>query len=231
MNDIRTFHARKGRVSAAEQDGIDRLLPVFGAPMGQLDLSDLFSGRPVVFEIGFGLGDATIAMAKDQPDLGIIAADVHTPGVGRLLNRIESEGLTNIRVLHGDAVEYLRASVPDDSLHGFRVFFPDPWPKARHHKRRLFRPDLVQLMVAKLRWGGRIHAATDWEPYAEVIRMVCQENPELAQIEDSPVALDGRPLTKFEAAGLRKGHAVTDLIYERRTPDSGAVTAVGAVPA
>ena len=215
MNDIRTFHARKGRVSATEQDGLDRLLPVFGAPEHQLDPVTIFSGKPIVFEIGFGLGDATIAMAGQSPELGIIAADVHTPGVGRLLNRIEAEKLDNVRVLHGDAIEYLRTAVPNDSIHEFRVFFPDPWPKARHHKRRLFRPDLVQLMVSKLEPSGWIHTATDWIPYAEAIRDVCGQAPELRLVADSSTALRGRPMTKFESTGLRKGHQVTDLLYQR----------------
>jgi tRNA (guanine-N7-)-methyltransferase len=215
MNDIRTFHARKGRVSAAEQDGIDRLLPVFGAPTGQLDPQRLFSGDPIVFEIGFGLGDATVSMAQAEPNRGIIAADVHTPGVGRLLNRIEAEQLTNIRVLHGDAIEYLRTNVPDGSINEFRAFFPDPWPKARHNKRRLFRPELVQLLVDKLEVGGYLHAATDWAPYAEVMREVCGSNDGLKLLADSSTALRGRPTTKFEAAGLRKGHHVSDLLYQR----------------
>jgi tRNA (guanine-N7-)-methyltransferase len=215
MNDIRTFHARKGRVSAAEQDGIDRLLPVFGAPTGELDPRRLFSGKPIVFEIGFGLGDATIAMAQADPNRGLIAADVHTPGVGRLLNRIEAEQLTNIRVLHGDAIEYLRTQVPNSSINEVRAYFPDPWPKARHNKRRLFRTDLVALMVTKLEIGGHIHVATDWVPYAEAIREVCRANDGLQLIDDSTVALRARPTTKFEAAGLRKGHRVTDLLYQR----------------
>ena len=215
MNDIRTFHARKGRVSAAEQDGIDRLIPVFGAPTGKLDPQQLFSGNPIVFEIGFGLGDATIRMAQAEPNRGIIAADVHTPGVGRLLNRIEAEQLTNIRVLHADAIEYLRNNVPDSSINEFRAFFPDPWPKARHHKRRLFRPELVQLLVDKLEVGGYLHATTDWVPYAEVMREVCGRNDGLQLLADSPTALRGRPTTKFEAAGLRKGHQVSDLLYQR----------------
>jgi tRNA (guanine-N7-)-methyltransferase len=216
MNDIRTFHARKGRVSAAEHDGIDRLLPVFGLPEVQLDPRSVFSGLPIVFEIGFGLGDATIEMAAAQPDRGIIAADVHTPGVGRLLNRIEERELTNIRVLHGDAIDYLRTFVPDGCINEFRVYFPDPWPKARHHKRRLFRPDLVHLMTEKLQPGGYIHVATDWAEYAETMRIVCASEPGLTLLDDSPTPLRNRPTTKFEATGLRKGHSVSDLLYQRR---------------
>ena len=215
MSDIRTFHARKGRVSAAEQDSLDRLLPIFGVPSNQLDPRVLFSGRSVVFEIGFGLGDVTVAMAKQNPEIAIIAADVHTPGVGRLLNLIEADQLDNVRVLHGDAIEYLREMVPDNSIHEIRAYFPDPWPKARHHKRRLFRSDLVHLMVTKLEPGGYIHTATDWAPYAEVIREVCGRTDGLRLVEDSPTALRGRPTTKFESAGLRKGHEVADLLYQK----------------
>lgn len=216
MNDIRTFHARKGRVSDAERDGINRLLPVFGAPGGQLDPKTAFSGLPVIFEIGFGLGDATIEMAQAEPTRGIIAADVHTPGVGRLLNRIEELGLTNVRVLHGDAIDYLRTVIPDGSLNEIRAYFPDPWPKARHHKRRLFRPDLVRLLTSKCEPGGYIHVATDWEDYANVMREVCAAETDLILIEESATALRNRPTTKFEATGLRKGHTVTDLVYQRR---------------
>ena len=216
MNDIRTFHARKGRVSAAERDGIDRLLPTFGVPDGELDSQSVFSGLPVIFEIGFGLGDATIEMAQAEPGRGIIAADVHTPGVGRLLNRIEGLGLTNVRVLHGDAIDYLRTAIPDSSLNEIRAYFPDPWPKARHHKRRLFRPDLVRLLTSKCEPGGFIHVATDWQEYADSMRQVCAAESELALIADSPAPLRNRPTTKFEATGLRKGHVVTDLLYQRQ---------------
>jgi len=215
MSDIRTFHARKGRVSAAERDGIDRLLPVFGVAAAELDPQAIFSGLPIIFEIGFGLGDATIEMALADPERGIIAADVHTPGVGRLLNRIDQLGLTNVRVLHGDAIDYLRTFVPDGCLNECRAFFPDPWPKARHHKRRLFRPDLVHLMAEKLEPGGYIHVATDWEDYADAMRTVCGAEQELTLVADSAEPLRHRPTTKFEATGLRKGHHVRDLLYQR----------------
>ena len=158
-------------------------------------------------------------MAQAEPSRGIIAADVHTPGVGRLLNRIEELGLTNIRVLHGDAIDYLRNVVPDGSLNEIRAYFPDPWPKARHHKRRLFRPDLVRLLTTKCEQGGHIHVATDWEDYADAMREVCTAESDLILVEDSRTALRKRPTTKFEATGLQKGHRVTDLVYQRKEID------------
>ena len=177
MQDIRTFHPRRGRMSAAQLDALDRLLPLHGLPDGPLEVSALFGGRPVVLEIGFGLGHATEEMAAADPGTGILAVDVHTPGVARLLLSVERRGLDNVRVVNDDAVDLLRTRVASASLAAIRIFFPDPWPKARHHKRRIVRPDLVALMADRLHPGGVLHCATDWAEYAASMLEVLTAEP------------------------------------------------------
>jgi tRNA (guanine-N7-)-methyltransferase len=216
MPEIRTFHPRRGRVTTTQAEALRTLLPRYAVPEGRLDTATLFDGRPVVLEIGFGLGHATVEMAQADPGTGIVAADVHTPGVGRLLHEIETLALDNVRVLHGDAVELLRERVDDGSLVGIRAFFPDPWPKARHHKRRLVRRDLVALMASRLQPGGALHTATDWEPYAESMLEVMSAEPLLRNAYDGWAPRLERPLTKFERTGLEKGHEVRDLVFARR---------------
>ncbi len=216
MTDIRTFHPRRGRMSTAQVEALARLLPAFTVPDGDIEAATIFAGRPVVLEIGFGLGDATVAMAQADPGTGIIAVDVHTPGVSRLLSAIERLRLDNVLVVHGDAVELLRQRVGPGSLQAIRVFFPDPWPKSRHHKRRIVRPDLVALMASRLRPGGVLHAATDWAPYAEVMAQVLDAEPMLVGVYDGPAPRLERPMTKFERSGIEQGHEVTDLVYRRR---------------
>jgi tRNA (guanine-N7-)-methyltransferase len=240
---IRTFLPRRGRVTSGQADAIDRLWPRWGLDIDgtPLDLGALFGdpdlpsaaspGRhpapkdsrlPVVLEIGFGMGDATARMAAADPGTAILAVDVHTPGQGNLLGLAERDGLTNVRVANGDAIILLRDMLPCACLAGLRVFFPDPWPKARHHKRRLIQPDFVRLAVARLAPGATIHCATDWEPYAEQMLQVLSAEPELRNVYDGyaprparerPV---GRPMTKFERQGMAKGHVVQDLIFTRR---------------
>ncbi len=214
MSDIRTFHARRGRMSEAKSEAIRTLLPALGVPAGPLDVA-LLDGRPLVLEIGFGLGHATVEMAQAEPGVGIVAIDVHTPGVARLLTEIHERGLENVRVVHGDAVEFLRERVAETSLAGIRAFFPDPWPRARHHKRRLVRPDLVALMASRLRPGARLHLATDWAPYAEAMIEVLEAEPLLVNAYEGLAPRGERPLTKFERAGLDQGHEVVDLVYVR----------------
>jgi tRNA (guanine-N7-)-methyltransferase len=217
VQDIRTFHPRRGRLSAARTDAVARLLPRYGLPPGRLDVETLFGGRPVALEIGFGLGHATVEMARADTATGIVAVDVHTPGVARLLLAIEEHGLDNVRVVHDDAVQLLRDRVAESSLAAIRVFFPDPWPKARHHKRRLLRPDLVRLMASRLRPGGVLHCATDWAPYAEVMLEVLSAEPMLANAYDGWAPRLERPMTKFERAGIEQGHEVADLVFVRRS--------------
>jgi tRNA (guanine-N7-)-methyltransferase len=215
MSDIRTFHARRGRLRSAQADAIATLLPRYDVPPGPLEVTTLFAGRPVVVEIGFGLGDATVEMARADPGTGIVALDVHTPGVARLVLAVDAQGLDNVRVVHGDAVAFLRERVPEASLAAVRAFFPDPWPKARHHKRRLIRPDIVAMLAARLEPGGTLHVATDWAPYAATMLEVLDAEPLLESAFDGAAPRAERPLTRFEQAGLEKGHEVTDLVYVR----------------
>ncbi|WP_332262310.1 tRNA (guanosine(46)-N7)-methyltransferase TrmB [Streptacidiphilus rugosus] len=219
---IRSFHPRKGRMSAAQHDALDRSWDAWGIRIDgkrRIDL-DTWFGRTdaeVVLEIGFGMGDATATMAAAEPGRCLLAADVHTPGHGNLLRRIESDGLDNVRLAEGDAVVLLRDQLPPASLAGLRIYFPDPWPKARHHKRRLIQPDFVTLAVSRLRAGATVHCATDWEPYAEQMLEVLSGSPELENLHDGYAPRpDWRPVTKFERQGLAKGHVVHDLLFRRR---------------
>ncbi|WP_107500126.1 tRNA (guanosine(46)-N7)-methyltransferase TrmB, partial [Streptomyces sp. rh195] len=218
---IRSFQPRRSRVTTGQQDALERLWPKWGLDIdGQrvLDLADLFDGLPVVLEIGFGMGEATAQMAADDPGTGILAVDVHTPGQGNLLGLADKAGSTNVRVANGDAVILLREMLAPESLDGLRVYFPDPWPKARHHKRRLIQPEFLDLVAPVLRPGAVVHCATDWEPYAEQMLEVLTAHPRFEN-----TAADGgyaprpafRPLTRFEGQGLDKGHIVHDLLFAR----------------
>jgi tRNA (guanine-N7-)-methyltransferase len=202
-------------MSAAQIDAVARLLPRYGVPEGPLDPAALFAGRPVALEIGFGLGHATLEMAQEDPGFGIVAVDVHTPGISRLLSAVDELGLDNVRVVHDDAVALMRSRVPEGSLDAIRIFFPDPWPKARHHKRRIVRPDLVALMASRLRPGGLLHTATDWAPYAESMLEVLEAEPLLDNVYAREAPRLERPMTKFERQGIEAGHEVTDLVFRR----------------
>lgn len=211
---VRTFKPRRRRVSPTRAALMERLGPGFlidevGPP---LDLAGVF-GRdaPVVLEIGFGYGDSTVAMAAAQPDVDAIAVDVHTPGVAGVLDAIESRGLTNLRLVHGDAIVFLDR-LPTASLAGVRVFFPDPWPKVRQRHRRLVRPDLVERFVDRLRPGGVLHLATDVADYAAQMRTVCTHTPDLVPLDAAP----WRAATRYEEKGAEAGRASTDLAYRRR---------------
>ncbi len=220
---IRSFQPRRSRVTAGQEAALRRLWPQWGFDVDgecTLDPKALFEGRPVVLEIGFGMGEATARMAAADPDTGILAVDVHTPGQGTLLALAESGGLSNIRVANGDAIILLREMLPPASLSGLRVYFPDPWPKTRHHKRRLIQPDFVTLAATRLAAGALLHCATDWEPYAEQMLDVLSAHPGFANTQpDGGYAPrpDFRPRTRFEAQGLGKGHTVRDLLFRRTT--------------
>jgi tRNA (guanine-N7-)-methyltransferase len=167
-------------------------------------------------EIGFGMGDATAEMAAADPTTGILAVDVHTPGQGNLLALAARAGLTNVRVANGDAIVLLRDMLPPASLAGLRVYFPDPWPKAKHHKRRLIQPSFLALVTPLLRPGALVHCATDWEPYAEQMLAVLTAAPGLVNEFPGFAPRPGfRPMTKFERQGLAKGHVVRDLLFRR----------------
>jgi tRNA (guanine-N7-)-methyltransferase len=217
---IRTFKYRRGRVTASQQHALDTLWPSLGLDLKAefLDPAAVF-GRvaPLVFEIGFGMGETTLAMAAAELDRDLIAVDVHTPGAGALLRALSAEGLTNVRVAVGDALEVLRGMVPYGSLDEIRLFFPDPWPKTKHVKRRLFTASFTALAAARLKPGGVLHVATDWGPYAEQVLELVEAEPLL--VNDfgglAPRPAD-RPLTRFEQQGLAKGHEVFDIIARRQ---------------
>ncbi|MGA8147734.1 MAG: tRNA (guanosine(46)-N7)-methyltransferase TrmB [Gallionellaceae bacterium] len=217
---IRSFVLRQGRVSAAQQRALDHLLPRFGIPYSAhaLDLAQVF-GRdaPKILEIGFGMGETTAAIAQAHPQNDYLALEVHSPGVGSLLKQIGAMNLTNIRVIQHDAVEVLRDMIPDNSLDGVHIFFPDPWHKSRHNKRRLIQSPFLAQLVKKLKPGGYIHAATDWQDYAVQMLAVFSAEPLLLNTAaDYAPRPEYRPLTKFEQRGLRLGHRVWDLVFKKR---------------
>jgi tRNA (guanine-N7-)-methyltransferase len=207
-------------MSPAQQRALDELMPRYGVPFapGALDFDALFGRRaPRVLEIGFGMGETTARIAAAQPDVDFLGLDVHAPGVGSLLKQAGELGLTNLRVVRHDAVEVVAAMIPEGSLAGVHVFFPDPWPKKRHHKRRLLKPAFVHALALRLAPGGYLHVATDWEDYAQEILATLAAEPLLANTAaDFAPRPAYRPLTKFEARGLKLGHGVRDVIFRRR---------------
>ena len=216
---IRSFVLRQGRVSTAQQRAIDTLLPRFSIPYHAhpIDLTQAF-GRtaPIILEIGFGMGDSTATIAQAHPENDYLALEVHTPGVGNLLKLIDAQKLTNIRIMQHDAVEVLRDMIKDCVLDGVHIFFPDPWHKARHNKRRLIQTPFIAQLVQKLKPGGYIHVATDWQDYAEQVLAVLSAEPLLQNTAaDYAPRPSYRPLTKFEQRGLNLGHGVWDLIFTR----------------
>lgn len=206
-------------MSTAQRRALDELMPRHGILFQHrfLDLDATFGrNAPHVLEIGSGMGETTASIAVARPDTDFLALEVHGPGVGSLLRRIETTQLRNVKVIQHDAIEVLTTMIPDGSLDGVHVFFPDPWPKKRHHKRRIFQPAFAKLIASRMRPGGYLHAATDWDPYAEWILGVLQNEPLLRnRYEAYAPRPDYRPLTKFEARGLRLGHRVRDLVFER----------------
>ena len=217
---IRSFVLRAGRIGPGQARALAALGPRFVLPYAAqpCDFGAAFGRRaPQVLEIGFGMGDATAAIAQALPETDFIGVEVHPPGVGALLKRIGELGLTNLRIVQHDAVEVLTHMVAPGSLAALYVFFPDPWHKKKHHKRRLVQPAFVRLLVSRLRPGGRLHCATDWAPYAEQMLDVLAAEPALRNTADTYAPRpDYRPLTKFEQRGLKLGHAVWDLVFERR---------------
>jgi tRNA (guanine-N7-)-methyltransferase len=216
---IRSFVLRQGRVSNAQRRAVDTLLSVYGiayAP-GTLDFEQIFGRRaPTLLEIGFGMGETTARIAQAHAENNYFGIEVHTPGVGALLKRIGEDGLTNLRLIQHDAVEVLEHMIASASLAGAHIFFPDPWPKKRHHKRRLIQPGFVALLASRLAPGAYLHAATDWQEYAEQILAVFAAEPSLANTaEGFAPRPDYRPLTKFESRGLKLGHGVWDIIFRK----------------
>jgi len=213
---IRSFVLRQGRMSPAQQRAREELYPRYGVSLSApLDFRALFgNARPVVLEIGFGMGEATAAIAAAHPEVNFLGVEMHWPGVGALLRRIESQQLGNIRVLRHDAVDVVATMIPDASLAGIHVYFSDPWPKKRHHKRRLLKSPFVHALALRLAPGGYLHVATDWPPYAEEILATLAAEPLLVNTTDGFAPRPAwRPLTKFEQRGLTLGHPVWDVIF------------------
>ena len=206
---IRSFVLRQGRTTPAQQRALEQLLPRYGIPFPQ----PITSGKPLVLEIGSGMGETTAAIAKAHPEADFVAVEVHGPGVGSLLNRIHSEQLDNLRVVRHDAVEVLERMVADGALAAAHIFFPDPWPKKRHHKRRLVQPAFLALLKRKLRTGGIVHLATDVPDYAAQMAGVFSMDADFAQASGG---FAERPATKFESRGRKLGHPMRDLVYVRK---------------
>ena len=245
---IRSFVLRQGRVTVAQQRAIDTLQPIYGIPYNAqlLDLTQSFGrSAPKILEIGFGMGDSTALIAQAHPENDYLCLEVHTPGVGNLLKIIGEQGITNIRIIQHDAVEVLRDMIGESSLDGVHIFFPDPWHKARHNKRRLIQTPFIAALMQKLkpacpdettshstrlskdnsqvagyelgRRGGYIHVATDWQDYAEQVLSVLSAEPLLQNTAtDYAPRPDYRPLTKFEKRGINLGHGVWDLVFVRK---------------
>jgi tRNA (guanine-N7-)-methyltransferase len=216
---VRSFVRRAGRMTDAQQRALHELWPRYGVPgeTGLIDFAVLFGrSAPNTIEIGFGNGDHLAARALAEPQRDFLGVEVHRPGIGHLLRAAAAANLANLRVMEQDAVEVLHSRIAPKALDEIQILFPDPWPKKRHHKRRLIQPDFAVLVASRLRHGGRLHLATDWAPYAEHMRLVLDACPSLAP--PAPRAGDGQPAraaTRFERRGMRLGHAVCDLVYER----------------
>lgn len=217
---IRSYVLRQGRFSAAQQRAHADLMPAFGVPYAAqpLDFENVFGRRaPVTVEVGSGMGETTVRIAATHPERDYLAIEVHAPGVGSLLKQVGELGLTNVRVVQHDAVEVLRDMVPEASLSGIHVFFPDPWPKKRHHKRRIVQPAFAALAASRLATHGILHVATDWEEYAYHVLQVLSQTPELKNTAEGFAPRPAtRPETKFERRGLGLGHGVWDVVFERR---------------
>ena len=218
---VRSFVKREGRLTKGQAAAIEKCWPSMGLEhsQGLLDFSQVFGNdNDVVLEIGFGMGKSLVEMAKNAPNLNFIGIEVHRPGVGACLMEADEAGLTNLRVFEHDAVEVLADCIADGSLTTMQLFFPDPWHKKRHHKRRIVQPEFVESLRQKLKIGGVFHMATDWENYAEHMLEVMTAAPgyeNISETQDYVQRPDNRPLTKFEQRGHRLGHGVWDLMFKR----------------
>jgi tRNA (guanine-N7-)-methyltransferase len=216
---VRSYVLRQGRMSNAQRRAYEQLLARYAIPYAEapLDLSSAFVRKAAtILEIGFGMGETTTAIAQAHPERNYLGVEVHSPGVGSLLKQIEERRLTNVRIVQHDAVEVVQHMLTPACLAGVHVFFPDPWPKKRHHKRRLIQPAFVHLLATRLASGGYLHLATDWDEYARQMLAVAQAEPMLANVADGFAPRpEHRPLTKFEARGRNLGHAVWDILFRR----------------
>lgn len=219
---IRSFVRREGRMTPGQKRALEVLWPKYGIDpgAGPLDLDAQFGrSAPRYVEIGFGMGSSLLEMAAAHPENDYLGIEVHRPGVGTLLINVEKQDIDNLRVICADAVEVLKNTIPDHSLDGINLFFPDPWHKKKHHKRRILQPAFVSLIAEKLKPGGCFHMATDWEEYAQQMMEVMNQAPGFRNLAgDNQFSERGeRPLTKYEQRGQRLGHGVWDLVFEYRT--------------
>jgi tRNA (guanine-N7-)-methyltransferase len=214
QSSIRTYRLRGSRITGPQQSALDNYWDAYGIEYSIefLNITSLFpSAEQVVLEIGFGMGEATAMIARDSPNTGYLAVEVHKPGIGKLMARIEELALSNIRIIEGDAHPIITTMIPDKSVDGVHLFFPDPWPKKRHHKRRIVNTEFLALIHPKIKDGGFFHIATDWVPYAEHIAEVFAASPLFSGgVVERP---EWRPVTRFEGQGITKNHQVTDLRY------------------
>lgn len=214
QDSIRTYRLRGSRITGPQQSALDKYWNLYGIEYSYnlLDIPSLFpTSKQVILEIGFGMGEATALLGRDFPETGFLAVEVHKPGIGKLMARIEELELSNIRIIEGDAHPILKTMIPDSSVEGIHLFFPDPWPKKRHHKRRIINAEFLQLIHPKIKDGGFFHIATDWVPYAEQIEEVFAASPLFTGgVVERP---EWRPETRFEGQGITKDHQVTDLRY------------------
>ena len=214
QDSVRTYRLRGSRITAPQQSALDKYWDIYGMAYSEdpIDIKALLPrSKNVILEIGFGMGEATALIGRDFPETGFIAVEVHRPGIGKLMARIEELGLSNIRIIEGDAHPILKTMILDNSVDGIHLFFPDPWPKKRHHKRRIVNNEFLKLIHSKIKDGGFIHIATDWVPYAEHIQEVFTPSPLFSGgVVERP---EWRPITRFEGQGITKDHQVNDLRY------------------
>ena len=216
QSSIRTYRLRGSRITGPQQSALDKYWDAYGIEYSTefLNITSLFpTAEQVVLEIGFGMGEATALIARDFPNTGFLAVEVHKPGIGKLMARVEELALSNIRIIEGDAHPIITTMIPDKSVDGVHLFFPDPWPKKRHNKRRIVNAEFLALIHPKIKDGGFFHIATDWVPYAEYIEEVFAASPLFTGgVVERP---DWRPVTRFEGQGITKDHQVTDLRYTK----------------
>ncbi|WP_106476605.1 tRNA (guanosine(46)-N7)-methyltransferase TrmB [Phytohalomonas tamaricis] len=218
---VKSYVLRSGRMTVAQTRGLEEVFPRLGLSLeaGRLDLDALFGrAAPRVVEIGFGMGASLFTQAENHPETDFIGIEVHPPGVGKLLDELDKHGLTNVRIYREDALRVLAEAIPEASIDTLQLFFPDPWPKKKHHKRRIVQPAFVELVRSRLKPGGQFHMATDWEAYAEHMAEIMEAAPGFENTSTQGAFVprpEFRPLTKFEARGERLGHGVWDLIYRR----------------